>query len=101
MTGSRDRIPYQTAKDFDRALTDRIASAALILPYGVPQLRRQFAHGRLLARLFLHEPERWVLKGATGLLARMPRMGTLVTSSHLMWSRALLCRETRQGAYSR
>ncbi|MEE8498682.1 MAG: nucleotidyl transferase AbiEii/AbiGii toxin family protein [Acidimicrobiia bacterium] len=72
MTGSRDRIPYQTAKDFDRALTDRIASAALILPYGVPQLRRQFAYGRLLARLFLHEPERWVLKGATGLLARMP-----------------------------
>lgn len=69
---SRVRFPYETAKDFDRALTDRIASAAHVLPYGVAQLRRQFAYGRLLARLFLHQPDRWVLKGATGLLARMP-----------------------------
>jgi hypothetical protein len=49
-----DQVPYDTAKDFDRALTDRIASAALVLPYGVAQLRRQFAYGGLLARLFLH-----------------------------------------------
>ena len=69
---SPDRVPYATAKDFDRALKDRIARAATILPYGVPQLRRQFAYGRLLTRVFLHGPERWVLKGATGLLAPVP-----------------------------
>jgi len=69
---SSGEFPYETAKDFSRALTDRIASGAQVLPYGAPQLRRQFAYGRLLARLFLHGPERWVLKGATGLLARMP-----------------------------
>ena len=69
---SPDRVPYATPKDFDRALTDRIALAGISLPYSVPQLRRQFAYGRLLARVFLHEPERWVLKGATSLLARIP-----------------------------
>lgn len=66
------RVAYETPRDFDRALTDRIAHAAITLPYGVPQLRRQFAYGRLLARVFIQAPERWVLKGATGLLARMP-----------------------------
>ncbi|MDK1103360.1 MAG: nucleotidyl transferase AbiEii/AbiGii toxin family protein, partial [Actinomycetota bacterium] len=69
---SPDRVGYATPKDFDRALTDRIALAATTAPYRVPQLRRQFAYGRLLARVFLHGPERWVLKGATGLLARIP-----------------------------
>ncbi len=37
----------------------------------MPQLRRQFAYARMLARVFLHYPERWVLKGATGPLARI------------------------------
>jgi hypothetical protein len=68
----QDRVPYATPRDFDRALTDRIAHAATTLPYSVPQLRRQFAYGRLLARVFLHAPEHWVLKGATSLLARIP-----------------------------
>ena len=67
-----EQVPYATAVDFDRALTDRIASAAASSPYRVSQLRRHFAYGRLLTRLFLHQPERWVLKGATGLLARLP-----------------------------
>ncbi len=34
-------------------------------------LRRQFAYDRLLARVFSREPEAWVLKGATALLARL------------------------------
>jgi len=67
-----DRVPYATPKDFDRALTDRIALAGTTLPYSVAQLRRRFAYGRLLARVFLHAPECWVLKGATSLLARIP-----------------------------
>ncbi len=72
MTGSIDRVGYRTARAFERALTDRIATAAASSPYGVPELRRQFAYGRLLDRVFFHDPDRWVLKGATGLLARMP-----------------------------
>ncbi|RLE21447.1 MAG: hypothetical protein DRJ50_09215 [Actinobacteria bacterium] len=35
-------------------------------------MRRQFAYGRFLDRVFSHDPDRWVLKGATGLLARIP-----------------------------
>jgi hypothetical protein len=34
-------------------------------------LQRQFAYDRLLSRVFRTEPEAWVLKGATALLARM------------------------------
>lgn len=34
-------------------------------------LQRQFAYDRLLARVFTAEPEAWVLKGATALLARL------------------------------
>lgn len=65
-------VPYASARDFERSLVDRMATAAAFSPYGVSELRRQFAYGRLLARVFLREPERWVLKGATGLLARLP-----------------------------
>lgn len=67
-----ERVPYATALDFERALTDCIANAAASSPHRVNQLRRHFAYGRLLTRLFLHLPERWVLKDATGLLARLP-----------------------------
>jgi len=66
--GLPNRVLYATPKGFDRALTHRIALAAATLPYSVAQLRRQFAYGRLLTRVFLHAPERWVLKGATSLL---------------------------------
>ncbi len=72
MTEPGEGVPYTSARDFERALVDRIANAAASSPYGVTELRRQFAYGRLLTRVFLHEPERWVLKGATGLLARIP-----------------------------
>ena len=34
-------------------------------------LLRQFAYDRLLCRVFSAEPERWVLKGATAMLARL------------------------------
>jgi len=66
------RVPYATALDFDRALSDLTARAAASSPYKVPQLRRHFAYSRLLARVFTHQPGLWVLKGAAGLLARLP-----------------------------
>lgn len=65
-------LPYASAQDFERALVDRIARASTSSPYGVAEIRRQFAYGRLLARVFTHEPDKWVVKGAAGLLARMP-----------------------------
>jgi hypothetical protein len=34
-------------------------------------LQRQFAYDRLLTRAFFAEPDRWVLKGATAMLARL------------------------------
>lgn len=69
---SEEGMPYATARALDRALADRLANAAESSPYGIPELRRQFAYGRLLTRVFLDQPESWVLKGATGLLARLP-----------------------------
>lgn len=65
-------VPYASARDFERALVDRIASAAASSPYGVAEIRRQLAYGRLLARVFIHAPDDWVVKGAAGLLARIP-----------------------------
>jgi Nucleotidyl transferase AbiEii toxin, Type IV TA system len=48
-------------------------SAALTRPQArVDQLLRQFAYARLLARLFVLAPQNWVLKGATGLVVRLP-----------------------------
>jgi NADPH2:quinone reductase len=38
----------------------------------VDELLRQFAYARLLARVFIDDPEGWVLKGGIGLLARVP-----------------------------
>jgi len=50
------------------AITDRIKTVA---PAAVPQLQRQFLYDRLLARVFTHAPDAWVLKGGTALLARV------------------------------
>lgn len=55
-------VPYGSARDFERALTDRIANAAASSPYGVAEIRRQFAYGRLLARVFITQQARWVLR---------------------------------------
>lgn len=45
---------------------------AAMCPFTVPELQRQFAYDRLLARVFVApDAERWVLKGATALLARL------------------------------
>lgn len=54
-----------------RAITDRVRSLARHQQTQLADLQRQFAYDRLLARLFLTEPDRWVLTGATALLARL------------------------------
>lgn len=65
-------LTYKTPAALDAAIKDRITAAAATSRHTIAELRRQFAYDRLLARLFTNEPNRWVLKGGTGLLARLP-----------------------------
>ena len=63
-------LPYKTPAAFRRALTDRLRSGAQPNgPWPLPELQRQFAHDRPLARLYLVD-NGWIVKGATALLAR-------------------------------
>lgn len=63
---------YATPDALDAAIIDRIRNVVEASPYGVTELRRQFAYDRILVRIFLADPDGWILKGGTGLLARMP-----------------------------
>jgi hypothetical protein len=60
---------YATPKSFRQALTDKLKSLAAEGPWGLPELQRQIAYDRLLARLYLVD-RGWIVKGATALLAR-------------------------------
>lgn len=71
-TTPADAFRYQSAAAFDTALKARFTNAAKQGGRSVNELRRQFAYGRLLARVFGLHPDRWVLKGGAGLLARLP-----------------------------
>jgi Nucleotidyl transferase AbiEii toxin, Type IV TA system len=73
MTGSDGRFSYSSAQAFRAALRDRLAASARAGGHGLDELQRQFAYDRLLARAFSGpEADRWVLKGAGALLARLP-----------------------------
>jgi hypothetical protein len=55
-----------------QAIADRLRQLSRDRPGAqLSDLQRQFAYDRLLARVFSTEPEAWVLKGATALLARL------------------------------
>lgn len=60
---------YATPGAFRNALTDKLRALSQRTHWTVPQLRRQFAYDRLLARLYVTD-DSWVLKGAIALLAR-------------------------------
>jgi hypothetical protein len=63
---------YADPSGLRQAITDRLRQLARERPGAqLADLQRQFAYDRLLARVFLTEPDAWVLKGATALLARM------------------------------
>lgn len=66
-------FPYATAAAFRTALKDRFAEIARSgSGYTVDELQRQFAYDRALARIFTSpDADRWVLKGAGALLARL------------------------------
>jgi Nucleotidyl transferase AbiEii toxin, Type IV TA system len=68
-----DTFPYRSAAAFRAALRDRLAALARSGGHGLDELQRQVAYDRLLARAFTApDAERWVLKGAGALLARLP-----------------------------
>lgn len=60
---------YATPGAFRRALTDRLDAAAKDGRWTIQQLQRQVAYDRLIERLYLVD-DRWIVKGATALLAR-------------------------------
>lgn len=63
---------YSDPAALRQALTDRLRVLVRQRPGAQPaDLQRQFAYDRLLGRVFLTEPDAWVLKGATALLARL------------------------------
>ena len=72
-TGPRE-LPYTTAAAFRTALKARVTAIAKQDPrYTVNELQRQFTYDRILSRCFSGEDgQRWVLKGAGALLARLP-----------------------------
>lgn len=63
------RSRYATPAAFRRALTDRLKEAAKEGRWTLQQLQRQVAYDRLIERLYLADA-RWIIKGATALLAR-------------------------------
>lgn len=66
-------LPYKSARALHDAIKSRLKVAAERGPYDVNELRRQFAYDRLLARVFEHAPDKWLIKGGAGLLARIPQ----------------------------
>src|SRR5262245_39537500 len=60
---------YTSPAAFRRALTDKLKNSAMESRWTLPQLQRQMAYDRLLERLYATDG-RWIVKGATALLAR-------------------------------
>lgn len=68
---------YRTSNAFRRTTEDRLKQLAKAGVAGYEELRRKFVFERFLALLFDPTPgsgveQRWVLKGGTGLLMRLP-----------------------------
>lgn len=66
-------VGYDSAEAFRKALKDRLsADSRSRSAYSLSELQRHFAYDRALARCFSGpDAERWVLKGAGALLARL------------------------------
>jgi nucleotidyltransferase AbiEii toxin of type IV toxin-antitoxin system len=67
------KFPYETPSAFRTALKNRFEQIARAdRRYSLNELQRQFAYDRALAKLFSSmDADRWVLKGAGALLARL------------------------------
>lgn len=67
MTAAEGR--YKTPASARTAVTDKLRSQAKDSPWALADLQRQYAYDQLVERLYRLD-ERWVVKGATALLAR-------------------------------
>jgi Nucleotidyl transferase AbiEii toxin, Type IV TA system len=63
--------PYGDPTAMRNAIADRLRPLARERGVELGSLQRQFAYDRFLSRVFRSEPDRWVLKGATAMLARL------------------------------
>ena len=64
---------YASPQALRQAVKDRLSKLAQQREHSqLNDLLRQFAYDRLLARVFTLDPNRWVLKGAAAMLARLP-----------------------------
>lgn len=63
--------PYHDPRAMRNAIADRLRPLARDRGVELSSLQRQFAYDRLLSRVFRTDPNRWVLKGATAMLARL------------------------------
>lgn len=63
--------PYRDPRAMRNAIADRLWPIARERGIQLSSLQRQFAYDRLQCRVFSDEPDRWVLKGATAMLARL------------------------------
>ena len=92
------RSRYATPAAFRRALTDRLKDAAKGGRWTLQQLQRQVAYDRLIERLYL-AGARWIIKGATALLARdLGVRGTLDIDLYLESEREAAENELRRAA---
>jgi len=67
---------YADPQALRQALTDRLRRLTRERPGLLLQdLQRQFAYDRLLYRIFTYDPDLWLLKGATAMLARLGGVG--------------------------
>lgn len=65
--------PYRDAAGFRTGVETRLKTEARAKPrLALQDLRRQFVLQRFLARVFAKPDTRWVLKGGTGLIVRIP-----------------------------
>lgn len=62
---------YANPQALRAAIADRLRPIAEERHIQLASLQRQFAYDRLLSRVFTANPDQWVLKGATAMLARI------------------------------
>src|SRR5690625_2081730 len=60
---------YKTPESARRAVTDKLRAEAAAGPWSLGDLQRQYTYDQLVERLYRLD-DRWVIKGATALLAR-------------------------------
>ena len=74
MSGLNSEFAYATAAAFRTALKVKFTEIIKHDPrFSVAELQRQFVYDRILSRCFsADDADRWILKGAGALLARLP-----------------------------